>query len=75
MVRPRKIVADPNQPDWVCYDCGMKHGFFRCGQVFWEVRDCEVCGKHKGCADPKNFGYLLVGWKQREEEDGESITE
>ena len=66
----KKIVVAPEQPTWVCYKCGVKHGSFRAGIATWHQDVCDVCKEKQACTPPVNFGYLLVGWQQepREEE-------
>jgi hypothetical protein len=66
--RPRKIHIDPDQPKWICYKCGVKHGSFKCGIATWHTDICGCCGKMQACTEPRDFGYLLLGWKQREDE-------
>jgi len=68
----KKIVVAPEQPTWVCYKCGVKYGSFRCGLATWHGGTCAVCGKDAAVTEPKDFGYLLVGWQQRQEEDNEA---
>lgn len=68
--RPKKIHFDPDQPQWVCYKCGIKYGSFRCGQATWNTEICGCCGEKKACAEPRDFGNLLLGWKERRDLDG-----
>lgn len=72
--RPRKIHVDPNQPTWVCYKCGIKYGSFRAGIATWHSDVCGVCGETHSCTEPRDFGYLLLGWKsRRDDEDGRDL--
>lgn len=43
----------------VCFDCGKKYGDRPDGQqsTCW-FGSCDVCGKHGGVTDPRDFGYL-----------------
>jgi len=68
----KKIVIDPEQPTWVCHKCGVKYGSFRCGIATWHNDTCGVCGKEAAVTEPRDFGYLLAGWKQRQEESDEA---
>lgn len=65
MVRPKKIRIDPDQPTWVCYECGKKYGSFRCGIATWHPDVCDVCGEVHSVTEPRDFGYLLLGWKDK----------
>jgi hypothetical protein len=67
--RPRKIHIDPDQPAWICYKCGMKYGSFKCGTAAWHTDTCECCGATASCTEPRDFGYLLLGWKSRRDEE------
>ena len=69
MGRPKKIHISPNQPDWVCYDCGKKHGSFKCGMATWHKGKCGACGEERSVTEPRDFGYLLTGWKDRRDEE------
>lgn len=52
-----------NQPEWVCNDCGHKHGR---GPIFvvstYHTDVCGVCNKTLPVTEPRDFGYLLEGW-------------
>ena len=69
MVKPRKIQVDPNQPTWVCYDCGKNYGSFKAGTATWHSDTCGVCGRYRACTEPRDFGYLLLGWKNKKERE------
>jgi hypothetical protein len=45
--------------DWVCFDCGKKHG--RRGQPIstWHTGICDVCGRETGVTEPRDFGMPL----------------
>jgi len=68
--RPPKIHRDPDQPQYVCHTCGIKYGAFRSGQATWHMDHCGCCGEWKGCTEPRDFGYLLLGWKEKRDLDG-----
>jgi hypothetical protein len=63
--RPPKIKVDREEPKLTCYDCGMKYGSFKCGQLLWDRGTCGACGKKdvKVCS-PMHFGYFLAEWKE-----------
>lgn len=65
MARPKKIHVDPEQPTWICYKCGIKYGSFKCGQATWHHDHCGCCGNWQACTEPRDFGYLLLGWKDK----------
>jgi len=67
--RPKKVHIDSNQPEVVCYDCGRKYGSFNAGQAPWDKDICGCCGKTQACTEPRDFGYLLLGWQERREEE------
>lgn len=45
-------------PDWVCADCGMKHGQHNPGIATWHLGRCDICGKEKAVTEPRDFGHL-----------------
>lgn len=69
--RPKKIYIDNDQPQWVCYKCGVKYGSFRAGQATWHSDTCGVCGATASCTEPRDWGYLLSGWKNKRDIDEE----
>jgi len=69
MARPKKIHVDPDQPQWICYKCGIKYGSFKAGQARWHTDVCGCCGETQACTEPINFGYLLLGWKSQRDDD------
>lgn len=75
--RPKKIHIDPDQPGWVCYKCGKKYGSFRCGLATWHQDHCGVCGEWQSCTEPRDFGYLLLGWKDKRNagHDDEAVSD
>lgn len=61
----------PAQPQWVCHVCGEMFGtWWEAGQYWgptkhcatYHVDDCQVCGKHVPCTEPRDFGYLRKEW-------------
>ena len=75
MSRPKKIHLDPDQPQWICYKCGRKYGSFKCGQATWHTDVCGCCGETQACTEPRDFGYLLLGWKQKREDIDDAETD
>ena len=65
MGRPKQIHVDPDQPAWVCYECGVKNGFWKPGIATWHTDTCGVCNHQKSVTEPRDFGYLAKGWKEK----------
>lgn len=63
--RPKKIYVDPDQPQWICNACGVKYGSFRAGIASWHQDTCGCCGRYTSCTEPRDYGYLLLGWKDK----------
>lgn len=62
---PKRMLVDVDQPQWVCYECGVKHGFFSPGLATWHPDTCGVCDQQKTVTEPRDFGYLAKGWKEK----------
>lgn len=65
-----RMLVDVDQPTWVCYTCGRKYGSFKPGTCTWHKDTCGVCGKDATVTEPRDFGYLLQGWRKKYDEDG-----
>jgi len=52
-----------NYPQWICADCGLKHGKTPPGVACWHEDKCDVCGEVKPCTEPRDFGHLKETWK------------
>lgn len=50
-------------PEWVCYECGMKHGRRAPGVAAWHSDKCDVCDQQKDVTEPRDFGHLKDTWK------------
>jgi hypothetical protein len=51
-------------PQWVCSDCGNKHGNKKCVIATWHIGSCDVCGKEQvKVTEPRDFGHLKDGWE------------
>lgn len=70
---PICAIVDPQQPDWVCRDCGHKWGlWWSDGQYKGPARHCatfhqgkcNVCGETKGVTEARDYGYLSPGWNK-----------
>lgn len=72
--RPKKIHIDPDQPTWICHKCGVKYGSFKAGLATWHTDTCDVCGTKTSCTEPRDYGYLLLGWKSRRDEASQDAT-
>lgn len=52
------------QPDWVCSQCGEKYGRRKTGfMATWHKGTCGVCRQTKTVTEPRDFGFLVNGWK------------
>jgi hypothetical protein len=52
-------------PDWICAECGRKHGKRPEGNphgATWHVDECGVCGETVEVTEPRDFGHLKEGW-------------
>lgn len=47
-----------NYPQWICADCGKKHGSMPDGRMAtWHEDVCGWCGETKQCTEPRDFRY------------------
>lgn len=56
-------------PTWVCSSCGAKYGRRRCGMACWHVGTCGICGIEACVTEPRDFGHLQTGWRERYEQE------
>jgi len=42
--------------NWICLDCGNKHGNREVGLATWHDGTCDVCGERKAVTEPRDFG-------------------
>ena len=57
-------MSDREYPDWICYDCGSKHGRTSEGHLAtWHIGDCGWCGANKAVTQPRDYGY--PEWKEQ----------
>jgi hypothetical protein len=59
--QPMKTVK---YPDWVCSECGMKHGRHNPGIATWHIGRCDICGEEKSVTDSWSFGHIKSGWME-----------
>ena len=53
-------------PQWICSTCGAKYGTRLSGQgSTWHAGQCDLCGIQASVTEPKDFGHLQEGWRQR----------
>jgi len=52
-------------PAWVCLSCGVKYGRRHCGIACWHVGTCGICGIEASVTEPRDFGHLQNGWRER----------
>ena len=50
-------------PEWICTECGDKHGRRECGWATWHEGTCGVFGETKAVTGPRKFGHLKENWK------------
>lgn len=55
-------------PQWVCFDCGRKHGRRAAGLCTMHQGTCGVCGKEDMVTEPRDFGHLKDGWENEPKE-------
>lgn len=63
-----EILLDPKTyyPDWVCSDCGAKHGKRPKGNphgATYHNGQCGVCFEWKSVTEPRDFGHLNSSYK------------
>ena len=54
-------------PDWICKECGRKHGKRPEGNPYgatWHIDICGVCGGDMEVTEPRDFGHLKEGWNK-----------
>ncbi len=47
-----------NYPEWICADCGAKHGNRTQGVATWHEGTCGICGEKKPVTEPRDYGHL-----------------
>jgi hypothetical protein len=55
--------CSPPYPQWICSDCGVKHGRRVPIMATWHVGECGVCGLAGMVTEPRDFGHLKDGWQ------------
>ena len=50
----------PPYPDWICHDCGRKHGRgWPKGHVAtFHAGTCDICGQSATVTEPRDYGHL-----------------
>jgi hypothetical protein len=52
-------------PDWVCADCGEKHGrgmpVGHCAA--WHEDQCGICGEWTSVTEPRDYRHLKETWR------------
>jgi ribosomal protein L37AE/L43A len=55
-------------PDWICAECGRKHGKRPEGNPYgatWHIDECGICGTGGvEVTEPRDFGHLREGWDE-----------
>ena len=60
-----------NTIDWVCNECGQKHGSRIPELACYHMGACDVCGEMRAVTEPRDYGYLDL---DRKDVDNESNT-
>jgi hypothetical protein len=50
--------AKPEYPNWVCMECGLKHGRRAPGVATWHEGECDACGRKASVTEPRDFGHF-----------------
>ena len=53
------------QPAWVCDECGKRYGRRSPAMCTMHMGTCGVCGGYAGVTEPRDYGYLRPGWRER----------
>jgi methionyl-tRNA synthetase len=56
-------IKQKEYPQWICGECGDKHGKRECGRATWHPNTCDVCGKTTSVTEPRDYGHLKETWK------------
>jgi hypothetical protein len=50
----------PPYPDWICHECGRKHGRgWPEGHVAtFHAGTCDICGQSASVTEPRDYGHL-----------------
>jgi hypothetical protein len=50
----------PPYPDWICHDCGRKHGRgMPAGHIAtWHAGTCDICRQSASVTEPRDYGHL-----------------
>ncbi len=68
---PIYAMVSPEQPNWVCRDCGHEWGLWwhesqykgpACHCATFHQGKCDVCKKTTGVTETRDYGYLKAGW-------------
>jgi hypothetical protein len=58
--------VDTYYPDWICNDCGKKHGRQPSGNPYgatYHEDQCGVCFQIKEVTEPRDFSHLKPSYK------------
>lgn len=60
------VVSLQYYPDWVCFDCGRKHGRARHSNRISTIHlgVCDICQRYTSVTEPRDFNHLRDSWKE-----------
>ena len=51
-------------PQYICFDCGRRHGRRNAGVCTVHNGECGICGNTAPVTEPRDFGHLMDGWER-----------
>ena len=46
--------------NWVCANCGKKHGNYEPVAATWHLDTCDMCGRELAVTEPRDFGMPRI---------------
>lgn len=62
---PLKII------NWVCADCGKKHGNYEPAAATWHLGACDMCRRELAVTEPRDFGMPWIFETSNQEKNHE----
>lgn len=56
-------MLDADYPQWICAPCGELCR--PAGIATWRPGTCGICGRKRAVTEPRDFGHLRDGWRDR----------
>jgi len=48
-----------NYPNWICHECGMKHGNGKRSPIScWHNGKCDICKRETAVTEPRDYGHM-----------------